>query len=219
MKYDCAVGCLIHEAWWGISEAFIVYRLKVNNTIRYLNYSFSNSWLVNFNVRLFSVTVRTTWSGAPEGISASTSSVTVTFAPTRPEAWPTPATGSPGADPLHYKPSPWCRGYWRWHGLDGLFFVYSIGVCLRVDPSFFVFSSCWFTSCLYRFFRGQRQLPTMSGYWNLRCVDFCKCWIRYKKGETWRLPKSGEKNCLYSLSLVFTIGCSCRELANKQFSL
>ena len=47
-------------------------------------YSLSNPWLVNFSVRLFSVTVRTTWSGAPAGISASISSVTVTFAPTRP---------------------------------------------------------------------------------------------------------------------------------------
>ncbi|MHB1723560.1 MAG: hypothetical protein ACYCT3_11860 [Acidiferrobacter sp.] len=29
------------------------------------SYSFSNPWLVNVNVRLFSVTVRTTASGAP----------------------------------------------------------------------------------------------------------------------------------------------------------
>src|SRR2546422_5610756 len=49
------------------------------------HYSFSNPWLVNLSVRLFSVTVRTTCSGAPEGISASTSSVTLTFAPTRPD--------------------------------------------------------------------------------------------------------------------------------------
>jgi hypothetical protein len=49
------------------------------------SYSFSNPRLVNFSVRLFSVTVRTTWSGAPDGISAWISSVTVTFAPTRPE--------------------------------------------------------------------------------------------------------------------------------------
>jgi hypothetical protein len=40
---------------------------------------------VNFSVRLFSVTVRTTLSGAPLGISASISSVTFTFAPTIPE--------------------------------------------------------------------------------------------------------------------------------------
>jgi hypothetical protein len=47
-------------------------------------YSFSNPCCVNFRVRLFSVTVRTTLSGAPDGISASTSSVTVTVEPTRP---------------------------------------------------------------------------------------------------------------------------------------
>jgi hypothetical protein len=38
------------------------------------SYSVSKPWLVNLSVRLFSVTVRTTWSGAPDGISASTSS-------------------------------------------------------------------------------------------------------------------------------------------------
>ena len=48
-------------------------------------YSFSNPWFLNFRVRLFSVTVRTTVSGAPSGIFASISSVTVTFAPTSPE--------------------------------------------------------------------------------------------------------------------------------------
>lgn len=47
-------------------------------------YSFSKPWLVNFSVRLFSVTVRTTFSGAPEGISASISSVTFTVEPIRP---------------------------------------------------------------------------------------------------------------------------------------
>ncbi len=47
-------------------------------------YSFSNRWLVNFRVRLFSVTVRTTRSAAPDGISASISTVTVIFTPTRP---------------------------------------------------------------------------------------------------------------------------------------
>src|SRR5437016_5259743 len=46
-----------------------------NRVVRTRCYSFSNPWLVNLSVRLFSVTVRTTWSGAPEGISASTSSV------------------------------------------------------------------------------------------------------------------------------------------------
>lgn len=49
-------------------------------------HSFSNPWLVNFRSRLISVTVRTTWSGAPDGISAPTSSVAVTRAPTIP-AW------------------------------------------------------------------------------------------------------------------------------------
>ena len=33
-------------------------------------YSTSNPWVVNFSVRLFSVTVRTTESGTPDGISA-----------------------------------------------------------------------------------------------------------------------------------------------------
>ena len=41
-------------------------------------------WLVNFRVRLFSVTVRTTLSGAPAGISASISSVTRTEEPMSP---------------------------------------------------------------------------------------------------------------------------------------
>jgi|WetSurMetagenome_2_1015567.scaffolds.fasta_scaffold75222_2 hypothetical protein len=48
------------------------------------DYSFSNPRLVNFRVRLFSVTVRTTCSGAPEGISATISRVTSTFDPTDP---------------------------------------------------------------------------------------------------------------------------------------
>jgi len=53
-------------------------------------YSLSNPELSNFNVRQFSVTVRTTLSGAPEGISASISSVTVTLAPRRPlKCWTT----------------------------------------------------------------------------------------------------------------------------------
>ena len=52
-----------------------------------LPYSFSNPWLVNLSVRLFSVTVRTTLSGAPSGTSASISRVTVTRAPMRPERW------------------------------------------------------------------------------------------------------------------------------------
>jgi|GEM_PF-3530274 len=52
-----------------------------------LIYPPSKPCVENFNVRLFSVTVRTTISGAPSGLSASTSSVTRTFAPTRPERW------------------------------------------------------------------------------------------------------------------------------------
>ena len=51
------------------------------------DHSSSNPWLVNLSVRAFSVTVRTTLSGTPEGTSASISSVTVTFAPTRPARW------------------------------------------------------------------------------------------------------------------------------------
>ena len=45
------------------------------------NYSFSKPWLVNFRVRLFSVTVRTSWSDAPCGSLASISMVTVTSEP------------------------------------------------------------------------------------------------------------------------------------------
>ena len=41
-------------------------------------HSFSKPWLVKRRVFAFSVTVRTTWSGAPDGICAWTSSVTVT---------------------------------------------------------------------------------------------------------------------------------------------
>ena len=47
-------------------------------------YSLSNPWLVNLSVRLFSVTVRTTWSGTPAGTSASISSVTRTDDPMSP---------------------------------------------------------------------------------------------------------------------------------------
>jgi hypothetical protein len=42
------------------------------------SHSVSNPWLVNLSVRLFSVTMRTTFSGAPSGTVASISSVTVT---------------------------------------------------------------------------------------------------------------------------------------------
>ena len=45
------------------------------------NHSSSNPCDVNFSVRLFSVTGRTAFSGAPPGILASISSVTVTSAP------------------------------------------------------------------------------------------------------------------------------------------
>ena len=76
-------------------------------------YSFSKPWLVNFRVRLFSVTVRTTWSEAPEGISASTSSVTVTFAPTRPVRWAmTSSATRPASRPTRAASSvtvPWNR--------------------------------------------------------------------------------------------------------------
>lgn len=41
----------------------------------------SNPWLMNFCVRLFSVTVRTTWSGAPDGISASLALIGTPAAP------------------------------------------------------------------------------------------------------------------------------------------
>jgi hypothetical protein len=44
----------------------------------------TTAWLVNLSIRLFSVTVRTTWGDAPVGIMASISSVTVTSDPTRP---------------------------------------------------------------------------------------------------------------------------------------
>ena len=49
-----------------------------------ITYSLSNPWLVNLSVRLFSVTVRTTLSGTPAGISASISSVTRTEDPMSP---------------------------------------------------------------------------------------------------------------------------------------
>jgi hypothetical protein len=44
------------------------------------------SLLANFSVRLFLATIRTTESGTPDGISASTPSVTVTCDPTSPSA-------------------------------------------------------------------------------------------------------------------------------------
>lgn len=43
-----------------------------------VSYSFSNPLLVNFSVRAFSVTARTTWSGAPSGTVAWISRITVT---------------------------------------------------------------------------------------------------------------------------------------------
>ena len=48
------------------------------------HYALSNPWLVNLRVRLFSVTIRTTLSGTPSGISASISSVTRTEDPRSP---------------------------------------------------------------------------------------------------------------------------------------
>jgi hypothetical protein len=44
----------------------------------------SNAWLVNFKVRLFAVTVRTTVSSAFAGILASVPNLALTFAPTSP---------------------------------------------------------------------------------------------------------------------------------------
>ena len=48
-------------------------------------YDSSNPWLWNFSVRLFSLTVRTTFSGTPSGTFAAMSKLTVTSAPTRPD--------------------------------------------------------------------------------------------------------------------------------------
>src|SRR6266404_3626370 len=48
-----------------------------------VRYDSSNPWELNLRVRQFSVTVRTTLSGAPSGISASISTVTLTLAPTK----------------------------------------------------------------------------------------------------------------------------------------
>ena len=50
-------------------------------------YSRSKPLSSNFNVRLFSVTMRITLSGAPSGISASISMVILTFAPNSPDRW------------------------------------------------------------------------------------------------------------------------------------
>jgi hypothetical protein len=58
--------------------------ISTDNPAHQLRYSVSKPLLVNFSVRLFSVTVRTTLSGAPSGISASISRVTRTDDPTRP---------------------------------------------------------------------------------------------------------------------------------------
>jgi hypothetical protein len=58
--------------------------ISTDNPAHQLCYSVSKPLLVNFSVRLFSVTVRTTLSGAPSGISASISRVTRTDEPTRP---------------------------------------------------------------------------------------------------------------------------------------
>ena len=58
-------------------------------------YSFSNPCDENLSTRPFSVTVRTTWSGAPAEISASTSSVTVTWAPTSPQRWAMTSSAMP----------------------------------------------------------------------------------------------------------------------------
>ena len=46
-------------------------------------YSRAKQWLSNLNVRLFSVTVRTTWSGAPGNARFDLQRYYLTFAPTR----------------------------------------------------------------------------------------------------------------------------------------
>jgi hypothetical protein len=54
---------------------------------RLVRHSFSKPAVVNFSVRAFSVTARTTFSEAPDGISASISRVAFTFAPTIAVSW------------------------------------------------------------------------------------------------------------------------------------
>ena len=53
---------------------------KMRSATESVLYSSSNPLTSNFSVRLFSVTVRTTCSGAPSGMFASISSVTLTAA-------------------------------------------------------------------------------------------------------------------------------------------
>ena len=48
-------------------------------------YSLSKPLSSNFNVRLFSVTIRTTCSGVPSGMSTSISRVSLTLAPITPD--------------------------------------------------------------------------------------------------------------------------------------
>jgi hypothetical protein len=65
-------------------------------------YSFSNPWLVNFSVLQFSATMRTTFFGAPDFISASISRVTVTLTPARPGRWDmTSSENLPALDTSH----------------------------------------------------------------------------------------------------------------------
>ena len=50
-------------------------------------YSLSKPLSSNFKVRLFSVTIRTTCSGVPSGMSTSISRVSLTLAPITPDKW------------------------------------------------------------------------------------------------------------------------------------
>lgn len=59
-----------------------VSRTRLGNPCRPVDHSASKPWVVNFRVRLFSVTVRTICSEAPFGSRASISSVIVNSAPT-----------------------------------------------------------------------------------------------------------------------------------------
>ena len=63
------------------------YRSAEARTIISVRYSDSNPLSSNFNVRVFSLTVLTTCSGAPCGMSASISRVSFTSAPRSPARW------------------------------------------------------------------------------------------------------------------------------------
>lgn len=74
-------GNIIND--WGDKNVAAVFKADETTVEKMVGgvYSFSKPWLVNFSVRLFSVTVRTSWSEAPCGRVASISMVTVTSAP------------------------------------------------------------------------------------------------------------------------------------------